>query len=464
MSEEPRQSYDVFISYSSRDKQWANAACAVLERNRIRCWIAPRDILPGSEWGASIISGIDACKIIVLIFSDHANTSAQVRREVERAISKGVTVLPCRVEDIAPSGALEYALGNTHWLDAFTPPVERQMVLLAPSVKTLLGDPASTQNTIGIEAEPPPSVRMSLNPRVLAVIAGLFMLAAGAAVGIMFTRSRPAEPVPEPSPASHARDNSSGPKVEAAQRVAFFNHKDGERAPSNLVKALIITGDNVQVHVWKDTTQVLADILEAGGKVKVEVTTAPSKDLTDGNLSKYDVLILNYKDTDKGAPESRWSDENKQAFLKAVREGKGLVVCHYASSAFTKPNWDEFEKAIAGGWRWRGYHGPKHVFTVKKAADHRVSHGLPAQFEHAIDELYQNSVMVPGSVVLATAYSDPAKPRGTGKDEPVIWVNSYGKGRVYENVLGHDTVAMADPQFQEWMRRGVLWAATGKVD
>jgi type 1 glutamine amidotransferase len=237
----------------------------------------------------------------------------------------------------------------------------------------------------------------------------------------------------------------------------------GSPASSTAVKALIITGDHG--HAWKDTTKVLGDVLEAGGRVKVEVTTTPSKDLTDGNLSKYDVLILNYKDTDKGAPESRWSDQNKQAFLKAVRDGKGLVVFHHASSAFIKPNWDEFEKAIAGGWRSQGFHGPKHVFTVKKtAAKHPISQGLPSQFEHAIDELYQNSVMVPGSVVLATAYSDAAKPRGTGKDEPVIWVNSYGEGRVYENVLGHDTVAMADPRFQEWMRRGVIWAATGKVD
>jgi len=247
---------------------------------------------------------------------------------------------------------------------------------------------------------------------------------------------------------------SSAPPVAAASEPP---------ASSNAVKALIITGDHG--HAWKETTKVLGEVLKAGGKVKVDVTTTPSKDLTGDNLSKYDVLILNYRDTPEGAPESRWSDQNKQAFLKAVREGKGLVVFHHASSAFVKPNWDEFEKAIAGGWRSQGFHGPKHGFTVKKtAANHPISQGLPSQFEHAIDELYQNSVMVPGSTVLATAYSDPAKPKGTGKDEPVIWVNSYGKGRVYENVLGHDTVAMADPRFQEWMRRGVLWAATGKVD
>jgi sialate O-acetylesterase len=229
------------------------------------------------------------------------------------------------------------------------------------------------------------------------------------------------------------------------------------------IRLLIITGDHG--HAWKDTTKVLSDFLGAGGRIKVDVTTSPSKDLTDDNLTRYDVLLLNYKDTANGPPESRWSEANKEAFLKAVREGKGLVVYHHASSAFTKPNWDEFEKAIAGGWRSQGYHGPKHVFVVKKThASHPISDGLPAEFEHIIDELYQNSVMMPGSEVLATAYSDPQKPRGTGKDEPVIWVNSYGKGRVYENVLGHDVAAMADPKFQDWMRRGVIWAATGKVD
>jgi len=231
------------------------------------------------------------------------------------------------------------------------------------------------------------------------------------------------------------------------------------------VKVLIITGDNVGGHKWPETTKALEDILKKESRIKVDVTTTPSKDLTDDNLARYDVLVLNYKDTPTGSPESHWSESNKQAFLKAVREGKGLVAYHFASSAFSKPNWDEFEKAVAGGWRSQGFHGPKHVFTVKKTdVKHPITDGLPAQFEHTIDELYQNSVMVPGSVVLATAYSDSNKPRGTGKDEPVIWVNSYGKGRVYENVLGHDLEAMADPKYQDWMRRGVIWAATGKVD
>ncbi len=139
MREESSRTHDVFLSYSSKDKNWADAACAVLERRGVRCWIAPRDITPGDEWGAAIIKGLNGSRIMVLIFSGHANASGQVRREVERAISQGMSVVPVRVEDVRPEGAMEYALGNTHWLDAFAPPVEQQLEKLARSVKTLLG-------------------------------------------------------------------------------------------------------------------------------------------------------------------------------------------------------------------------------------------------------------------------------------------------------------------------------------
>ena len=230
------------------------------------------------------------------------------------------------------------------------------------------------------------------------------------------------------------------------------------------IKLLIITGDNVSAHDWKATTAALRDILSAQGRFDVEATATPARDLTAENLAKYDALLLNYRDTPQGGPETRWSDANKAAFLDAIKAGKGLIVVHYASASFVKPNWDEFEKAIAGGWRTQGFHGPPHEFTVKKTAEsHPISEGAPATFDHAKDELYQNSLLTPGSVVLATAYSDPAKPKGTGKDEAVIWVNTYGKGRVFNNVLGHDATALADPGVRAWLRRGAEWAATGKV-
>lgn len=230
------------------------------------------------------------------------------------------------------------------------------------------------------------------------------------------------------------------------------------------IKLLIITGDNVGAHDWKGTTKALREAISDKGRIEVDVTSTPADDLTDENLAKYDALLLNYRDTDQGGPKTKWSDANKAAFLKAVKGGKGLISWHYASASFVKPNWDEFEKAIAGGWRTQGFHGPAHEFTVKATdVKHPISEGLPSEFKHVKDELYQNSVMVPGSVVLATAYSDPKLPRGTGKDEAVIWVNSYGKGRVVNNVLGHDVSTINDPGVQAWLRRSVEWAATGKV-
>ena len=84
----------VFISYSKDDKKHADAVCVKLESEAIECWIAPRDISPSQDWAEEIINAINMVDIMVLIFSSHSNTSPQVRREIERAVHKGVNVLP----------------------------------------------------------------------------------------------------------------------------------------------------------------------------------------------------------------------------------------------------------------------------------------------------------------------------------------------------------------------------------
>lgn len=176
MSEESRRNFDVFISYSSKDKKWADATCAILERHRIRCWVAPRDITPGTEWGAAIISGMDASKIMVLVFSSHANESAQVRREVERAISKGLIVLPFRVENVSPAGAMEYALSNTHWLDGFTKPVERQFDMLASSVEALLAKSGGESIEPPVVSTSAPEPRRAVDRRLIGGVIGAVVL------------------------------------------------------------------------------------------------------------------------------------------------------------------------------------------------------------------------------------------------------------------------------------------------
>jgi TIR domain len=130
--------FDTFISYSSKDKTAADAACAVLEQAGIRCWIAPRDIRPGGEYGGAIIEAIEQCRVMVLIFSSSANSSRQIHREIERAVSKGVPIIPVRIEQVVPTRSMEYFLGAIHWLDALTPPLENHLRRLAETVKTLL--------------------------------------------------------------------------------------------------------------------------------------------------------------------------------------------------------------------------------------------------------------------------------------------------------------------------------------
>ncbi|MFZ0581665.1 MAG: toll/interleukin-1 receptor domain-containing protein, partial [Candidatus Acidiferrales bacterium] len=130
--------FDVFISYASKDKIVADAVCARLEASGIRCWIAPRDIVAGRSYGEAIIEAIHGAKVMVLVFSSSANASGHIPKEVERAVSNGVAVLPFRIEDVAPGKSLDYFIGSVHWLDAMTPPMEKHLDNLAATVHKLL--------------------------------------------------------------------------------------------------------------------------------------------------------------------------------------------------------------------------------------------------------------------------------------------------------------------------------------
>jgi len=130
--------HDVFISYSFHDKHVADAICTALESAGIRCWIAPRDVLPGKEWGEAIVDAIGASRIMVLVFSSASNNSQQVLREVERAVHKNLIIVPFRIENVLPTRSMEYFLYSTHWLDALTPELERHIEVLIDVVSKLL--------------------------------------------------------------------------------------------------------------------------------------------------------------------------------------------------------------------------------------------------------------------------------------------------------------------------------------
>jgi hypothetical protein len=146
--------HDVFISYSARDKPVADAACATLESNGVRCWIAPRDVQAGISYAESLVSGLSNSRLMILVFSSNSNRSPQVLREVERAVSKGLPILPFRIEDAPMSQEMEYYIASQHWLDALTPPLERHLARLCDSVKALLSRQYETRHDAPQETGP----------------------------------------------------------------------------------------------------------------------------------------------------------------------------------------------------------------------------------------------------------------------------------------------------------------------
>jgi uncharacterized RDD family membrane protein YckC len=158
--------HDVFISYATIDKPIADAVCAKLEERGIRCWIAPRDILAGMDYAEALISAVDSAKLMVLIFSSHANASENVKREAERAVHDGLPIIPFRIEDVQPNPSLQYYISAQHWLDALTPPLEQHILKLADTVSVLLDKPIPPPSQ-GIPPQPtgPTSQDASTKPR-----------------------------------------------------------------------------------------------------------------------------------------------------------------------------------------------------------------------------------------------------------------------------------------------------------
>ena len=166
--------HDVFISYATSDKAVADAVCSQLESmHRIRCWIAPRDVTPGASWAESIIDALDGSKVMVLIFSSKANASMQIEREVERAVHKGINIIPLRIENTVPTKTLEYFISSPHWLDAISVPLEQHINKLAASVKALL-----SKQGIHTEAHQAPAHPAAASPAAVPVASRAHVAAA----------------------------------------------------------------------------------------------------------------------------------------------------------------------------------------------------------------------------------------------------------------------------------------------
>jgi len=239
-------------------------------------------------------------------------------------------------------------------------------------------------------------------------------------------------------------------------------------------------------HDWQHVTPVLKQILDETGLFDTTVVTTPP---ADGDFSafapewsRYKVVVMNYD-----APDERWPAALKASFESYVRAGGGVVPVHAADNAF--PNWTAFNEMVGvGGWRGRtaqsgpywfvkdgrltsdsspgptGSHGRRVPFQIAvNEPGHPIMRGLPPLWMHQGDELYAR-LRGPGRnmTVLASAYSDPGN-AGSGRNEPMLMVLSFGKGRIFHTTLGHDVNALSSVDFVVTLQRGAEWAATGQV-
>lgn len=231
-----------------------------------------------------------------------------------------------------------------------------------------------------------------------------------------------------------------------------FSDAAGAAEKPAQIRVLLITGDDVDVHPWREMSETTREILVKTGKFDVRVCEDPYILESETALKAYDVIVF----TIFSRRVSMLPGQAQENLLNFVKSGKGFFVQHLASASFGK--WEEFGKLCGRKWvMGTSGHGPRSVFTAKVVnKEHPITAGLE-DFK-VDDELYAKLQGTGDINVLVEADSD-----WSNKTEPLVFTLSYGKGRVVHNAFGHDRKALMTPNVQKIIARGAEWAATGKV-
>jgi TolB-like protein/lipoprotein NlpI len=125
----------IFVSYASQDVELADALVRTLEEQGFRCWIAPRDVDPGTLYADAIIAAINQSKAFVLILSESAVVSGHVGKELERASSKRKPVLALRIDKTPLTRTFEYFLSESQWIEVGISGVSVALAKVAAAIR-----------------------------------------------------------------------------------------------------------------------------------------------------------------------------------------------------------------------------------------------------------------------------------------------------------------------------------------
>ncbi|MGC2032915.1 MAG: TIR domain-containing protein [Steroidobacteraceae bacterium] len=173
----PSPAVEVFISYASHDAAVANAVVEILERHGITCWIAPRDVVPGSLYADEIVGAINDAKAVVLVLSEHSLASPHVGKEIERASSKRRRIITLHIDSAPLTRAFEYFLSESQWVDVGNAGIEAAAAKLVVGVRRQL-NPA-TANEVR-HSQPAVNLKRTSARRRSVVIVGAAVVVAGA--------------------------------------------------------------------------------------------------------------------------------------------------------------------------------------------------------------------------------------------------------------------------------------------
>jgi tetratricopeptide (TPR) repeat protein len=178
-----RDSRPIFVSYATADRKEALAVCKAIERRGVKCWISTRDVEPGENYQEAIVHALRASRSMVLVFSDAANNSDEIKKELSLASRYHIPVIALRIEDVEPSDAFAYELSTRQWIDAFGG-WEKSIDALVRKLEQVAGSPDPAQS-----APAAPRRRASLqSPRPVLVGAAILAFAAIALAGWLLLR------------------------------------------------------------------------------------------------------------------------------------------------------------------------------------------------------------------------------------------------------------------------------------